>query len=409
MLAPIVRGRKGEFRDLLDDVRKRGFVRVRVDGETYDLGDVPRSTAGRTTTSRVVVDRLVVRAEDRSRLNDSIETALKTADGVVEVVRYGADARRSASRSTVLRALRLSGVRPLAPRAGAAAVLVQLPVRRLSRLPRRRHPARGQRRPRARRRQHLDPRGRHPALGRADRLPAQGRAADAGEGVQVRSQRALGRAQRGRAGRRCCTARRGGSNSRPTAPAAGASTRATGKACSATSSGATRSRPATPCAASLEEFMIEQPCQTCGGKRLKAESLAVLVNGHGIGDVVDLPVERAIEFFQRIPLRSHRGDGASANGRAGAADAEIAGSDPQGGRRPPQLSARRRPRLSHAGPRRDLALGRRDAAHPARHADRLAAGRRALHPRRAEHRAAPARQRAPARRPCAASATSATR
>ena len=41
VLAPIVRGRKGEFRDLLDDVRKRGFVRVRVDGETYDLADVP--------------------------------------------------------------------------------------------------------------------------------------------------------------------------------------------------------------------------------------------------------------------------------------------------------------------------------------------------------------------------------
>ena len=39
VLAPMVRGRKGEFRDLLDDVRKRGFVRVRVDGETYDLAD----------------------------------------------------------------------------------------------------------------------------------------------------------------------------------------------------------------------------------------------------------------------------------------------------------------------------------------------------------------------------------
>ena len=49
--------------------------------------------------------------------------------------------------------------------------------------------------------------------------------------------------------------------------------------------------------------MIEQPCQTCGGKRLKAESLAVLVHGRSIGDVVDLPVERAIEFFESIPLR----------------------------------------------------------------------------------------------------------
>ena len=89
VLAPIVRGRKGEFRDLLDDVRKRGFVRVRVDGETYDLGSVPALNRRQNHDVSVVVDRLVVRADDRSRLNDSIETALKTADGVVEVARYG--------------------------------------------------------------------------------------------------------------------------------------------------------------------------------------------------------------------------------------------------------------------------------------------------------------------------------
>jgi excinuclease ABC subunit A len=68
--------------------------------------------------------------------------------------------------------------------------------------------------------------------------------------------------------------------------------------------------------ATLEEFMIEQPCQTCGGRRLKAESLAVLVNGRSIGDVVELPVERALEFFETVPLRS--------NGRLGL-DPEIAG------------------------------------------------------------------------------------
>src|SRR6185295_15054111 len=66
--------------------------------------------------------------------------------------------------------------------------------------------------------------------------------------------------------------------------------------------------------ASLEEFMIEQPCQTCGGKRLKAESLAVLVNGTSIGDVVDLPVERAIGFFERIPLRGSRASGGNGSG-----------------------------------------------------------------------------------------------
>jgi len=92
----------------------------------------------------------------------------------------------------------------------------------------------------------------------------------------------------------------------------------------------------------LEEFMIEQPCQTCGGKRLKAESLAVLVHGRSIGDVVDLPVERAIEFFESIPLRGPRGgngtgaghrtgndraggEGGAGNGSIQPVDAEIAG------------------------------------------------------------------------------------
>ena len=239
-------GRKGEFRDLLDDVRKRGFVRVRVDGETYDLGEVPALNRRQNHDIAVVVDRLVVRADDRSRLNDSIETALKTADGVVEVVRYG---RSPAERESVdvLRALRLPGLRTLAARARAAAVLLQLAVRRLPRLPRRRHPARGERRPRAGRSQHLHPRGRDPALGRAERLPPQGRAADAGQGVQVRPQRALGRAQRrGAAG---AAPRRAGAVQVPDRrrAAGGASTRANGRACSGTSSGATASPPATRC------------------------------------------------------------------------------------------------------------------------------------------------------------------
>ena len=104
-------GRKGEFRDLLDDVRKRGFVRVRVDGETYDLGSVPALNRRQNHDVAVVVDRLVVRADDRSRLNDSIETALKTADGIVEVVR---PRRQRRDIGDLLRALRLSGVRTVA-------------------------------------------------------------------------------------------------------------------------------------------------------------------------------------------------------------------------------------------------------------------------------------------------------
>src|SRR5215510_783621 len=58
VLGPIVRGRKGEFKDLFEDLRKRGFVRVRVDGETYDLSDVPTLNRRHNHDVAVVVDRL---------------------------------------------------------------------------------------------------------------------------------------------------------------------------------------------------------------------------------------------------------------------------------------------------------------------------------------------------------------
>src|SRR5438094_7498510 len=86
VLAPLVRGRKGEFRDEFEAMRKQGFVRVRVDGETYDLSDVPKLQRRQNHDVAVVVDRLVVRKADRARLADSIETALKAADGTVEIV-----------------------------------------------------------------------------------------------------------------------------------------------------------------------------------------------------------------------------------------------------------------------------------------------------------------------------------
>ncbi|HKJ92587.1 MAG TPA: excinuclease ABC subunit UvrA, partial [Longimicrobiales bacterium] len=90
VLAPLVRGRKGEFRDLLDDARKKGFVRARIDGDTFDLESPPTLNRYENHDIAVVVDRLKVREQDRPRLVDSIETALATADGTVEVVRYPA-------------------------------------------------------------------------------------------------------------------------------------------------------------------------------------------------------------------------------------------------------------------------------------------------------------------------------
>ena len=87
VLAPLVRGRKGEFRELFDAARKQGFVRAIVDGDLIEVANPPKLNRRMNHNISVVVDRLVVRAEDRGRLNDSVETALKLAEGLVEVQR----------------------------------------------------------------------------------------------------------------------------------------------------------------------------------------------------------------------------------------------------------------------------------------------------------------------------------
>src|SRR5215208_5019626 len=95
ILAPLVRGRKGEFRELFESARKQGFIRAIVDGATVELANPPKLNRRQNHDISVVVDRLVVRGEDRGRLTDSLETALKLADGLVEVVRHGATAEQA--------------------------------------------------------------------------------------------------------------------------------------------------------------------------------------------------------------------------------------------------------------------------------------------------------------------------
>ncbi|HLI01209.1 MAG TPA: excinuclease ABC subunit UvrA, partial [Acidimicrobiales bacterium] len=85
VLAPVVRGRKGEYQSLLDELAGQGFSRARVDGEIYDLGDVPKLARYEQHTIEVVVDRLVRRDGIERRLTDSLETALRLAEGVAEV------------------------------------------------------------------------------------------------------------------------------------------------------------------------------------------------------------------------------------------------------------------------------------------------------------------------------------
>ena len=92
ILAPLVRGRKGEFRELFADSLQAGFVRARVDGELVDLSDPPKLNRRANHDISVVIDRIVLRPDGRQRIAESVETALRMAEGTVEVRRFPPDA-----------------------------------------------------------------------------------------------------------------------------------------------------------------------------------------------------------------------------------------------------------------------------------------------------------------------------
>jgi excinuclease ABC subunit A len=315
ILAPLVRGRKGEFRDMFDDVRRRGFVRVRVDGETYDLSDVPKLNRRKNHDIALVVDRLVVKAADRSRLHDSIETALKEADGIVEIVGQ-ADGRVGGQ--SVLYSERLAcpvcglSIPELEPRQfsfnspyGVCPDCNGLGVRReaspglilgdpgISMLE-----------------GVVLPWGEPTGYLRKVVIPTLARtfgfdpAAPWGK-LPAPAQDAL---LFGAAGAITYAADGGKGKGSYESEWEGI-LRNVERRYRESSSDAVRT--------TLDQFMVEMPCSTCGGHRLKPESLSVLVQGRSIGEIVDLPVERALEFFQSLPVR--------APGSTTGLDADIAG------------------------------------------------------------------------------------
>ena len=85
ILAPLVKGRKGEYRKELQQLQADGFVRVRIDGQLYELAETPELDKNKKHTIEVVVDRLIVKEGIESRLADSLETALRLGDGLVMV------------------------------------------------------------------------------------------------------------------------------------------------------------------------------------------------------------------------------------------------------------------------------------------------------------------------------------
>jgi len=325
VLAPIVRGRKGEFKDLFEDLRKRGFVRVRVDGETCDLDQVPTLNRRQNHDVAVVVDRLVIRPADRARLVDSVETALKVADGVVEILRHEDRSRskpagrkaRAASPAGVLFSERLAcpacghsfqeleprqfsfnspfGVCPdchgLGTRREANAELVLgdpgISILEGVVLP------------------WGEPTGYLrkvvlPTLARTFRFDLNAPWRDLSPAVQSAI-------LEGAAGRTFRFSAEGSRSGEYESEWEGV-LRNVERRYRETTSDAVRNQ--------LDEFMVEMPCAACRGRRLKPESLSVHVAGRSIGEVVDLSVDEAVTFFEGVPL---------GRGRAGGLDPEVAG------------------------------------------------------------------------------------
>ncbi len=301
VLAPLVRGRKGEFRDVFEAMRKQGFVRARINGETYDLSDVPKLNRRQNHDIAVVVDRLVVRAADRGRLADSIETALKAADGVVEVDRQTGSPRA-----------RLFSERYACPKCGLS--LPELEPRQFSfNSPYGACPdcsGLG-----TRREVNADlvlgdqslsilegvvlPWGEPSGYLKKVVLPALAKTYKFDLNTPWRDlsptvQKILLKGAPGKAITYQYDSERwhGSYESAWKGVLENVERRYR-----ETASDAVREQ--------LEQYMVEQACPTCGGRRLKPETLSVLVAGKSIGDVVALPVRAALDFFANVPLRGN--------------------------------------------------------------------------------------------------------
>ncbi len=129
VLAPIVRGRKGEFKKELTVLRAKGFTKARIDGQFRSLEDDIKLDRRKNHTIEVVVDRVIIRGGVERRLTESVEMALTLAEDIVVINSY----RRWGS--AVLAAAGVRGLRLEHARDDAAGVLVQLAARRMHRLP----------------------------------------------------------------------------------------------------------------------------------------------------------------------------------------------------------------------------------------------------------------------------------
>jgi excinuclease ABC subunit A len=303
--APLVQGRKGEFRDLFESVRKQGFIRAYVDGALIEVADPPKLNRRQNHSVSVVVDRLVVRTDDRGRLTDSIETALKLAEGLVEVFnaetgtvetfseKYGCPVcgismpeleprhfsfnspfgacptcgglgtRRRVSEELVLGDARISilegVVLPWGEPTGYLRKVVLPTLARQFKF------------------DLNSPWGDLPASVRDCLLHG-----DAGNG--------------------------GGRKKKNDA---------TWEGILANVERRYEESDSDMVRMELEAFMLAVPCSECNGQRLKPESLAVTIDGRNIGTLVDMPITESLSFFDTVPVKGED--------RANGLDPEIAG------------------------------------------------------------------------------------
>ena len=157
--------RKGEFREVLEEARKAGFSRVRINGLIQRLEDVSALDKKKKHTIEIVIDRVSIDAGERARLTDSVETAVKVGRRLGAGRRRGGGARARLQRGARLSRVAASGCPELSPQI----VLVQQPARHVRRLQRPRLEPGDRCRPHRPRLEPLDQRGGHRALGRARR------------------------------------------------------------------------------------------------------------------------------------------------------------------------------------------------------------------------------------------------
>ncbi len=93
ILSPVVRGRKGEYRELVQKLKKRGYVKVRVDGKIYEIEQIPELERYKKHNLEIVVDRIVIKDGIRKRLADSVEIGLKEGEGLLVVIIDGKEER----------------------------------------------------------------------------------------------------------------------------------------------------------------------------------------------------------------------------------------------------------------------------------------------------------------------------